>query len=138
MDITFDIEERKKMGKVNCSKVYVEDSKYGNGVFAKQDFKKGEIIETGIMTRLVNVDGNENPHVFTWSDDRTVWASGSGCLIFYNHTAEEANIKKIGDLKNDIMTVIALKDIKKDEELVNIFHLHGENDLMILNNIIYN
>ena len=69
MDITFDIEERKQMGKVNCSKVYVDDSKYGNGVFAKQDIKKGEIIETGIMTLLVNVDGNENPHVFTWSDE---------------------------------------------------------------------
>lgn len=119
MDITFDIEERKQMGNVNCSKVYVDVSKYGNGVFAKKDFKKGEIIETGLMTRLVNVDGNENPHVFTWSDDRKVWAMGSGCLIFYNHTSEEANIKKIGDLKNDIMTVVALRDIKKDEELVS-------------------
>ncbi len=118
----FNIEEREKMGLVNCSKVYIGKCKYGYGVFAKDNYKKGEILETGIMMRMVNTDGNENPHLFTWSDDRTVWASGSGCLPFYNHASGEPNIKKVGDLKNDIMTVVAVRDIVKDEELVSKYY----------------
>lgn len=102
---------------IDCSKVYVSDSsEFGYGVFAKTDIKKGEVIEVGLMIRLVNVDGNENPHLFTWSDDRKVWATGSGCLPFYNHS-DEPNVKKVGDLKNDTMQIIALCDIKKDDEL---------------------
>ena len=114
--------EKKSMGLVNCSKVYVVDSKYGYGVFAKQDFVKGEVIETGIMYRMVNVDGNENTHLFTWSDDRKTWARASGCIPFYNHTNNEPNIKKVGDLPNDLMTIVALRDIKAGEELVNTYY----------------
>lgn len=120
--IIFDEEERKRMGLVNCSKVYVDKCEYGLGVFAKHDFFKGEIIETGVMCRMVNTDGNENTHLFTWSDDRTVWAAGSGCLPFYNHTNGEPNMKKIGDLPNDRMTVVALRDIKAGEELVSRYY----------------
>jgi len=115
-------EERKNMGLINCSKVYVDVCKFGYGVFAKQDISKGEIVETGLMCRMINVDGNENSHLFTWSDDRKTWASGSGCLPFYNHTSNEPNIKKIGDLVNDKMTIVALKDIKKGEELYNTYY----------------
>ncbi len=114
--------EREQMGLVNSSKVYVGNSLYGYGVFAKQDLKEGEIIETGLMYRLINTDGNENPHLFTWSDDRKTWAAASGCLPFYNHTSGEPNMKKIGDLVNDKMTVVALKNIKADEELVSQYY----------------
>ena len=120
--ITWDSEERKAMGLVNCSKVYVDNSQYGYGVFAKQDISKGEIIETGLMIRLFNVDGNENPHLFTWSDDRQTWATGSGCLPFYNHTSGEPNMKKQGDLVNDTMIVYALRDIKSGDELVSQYY----------------
>jgi hypothetical protein len=105
---------------VDCSNVYVKKGKYGYGAYAKKDFKKGELIEKGIMTKLVNVDGNENPHLFTWSDDRKTWASASGCLPFYNHS-DTPNIQKKGDLQNDLMEIIALRDIKKDEELCNTY-----------------
>jgi len=114
--------EREQMGLVNCSKVYVSKSKYGLGVFARESIKSGEIIETGLMNRLVNVDGNENPHLFTWSDDRKTWAAGSGCLPYYNHTSTEPNMKKIGDLPNDTMVVVALRDIKPNEELVSTYY----------------
>ena len=121
--IAYDDEERKKMGIVNCSKVYVADTgKYGYGVYAKQNIKKYEIIGTGLMNIIKGVDGNENTHLFTWSDDRTVWASGSGCLPFYNHATGESNIKKIGELSKNIMTVVALRDIDKDEELVSKYY----------------
>lgn len=106
---------------VDCSKVVVKEGKYGLGAFASKDIKKGEIVEKGVMMRLNNVDGNENPHLFTWSDCKTVWASGSGCLPFYNHS-NTPNIEKNGDLINDRMIVIALKDIKKGEELVGTYY----------------
>lgn len=118
----FEENEREQMGLVNCSKVYIDKSKFGYGVFAKQDLKAGEIIETGLMYRLVNVDGNENPHLFTWSDDRKTWAAGSGCLPYYNHTSGEPNMKKVGDLVNDKMVVVALRDIKTGEELVSQYY----------------
>lgn len=114
--------ERELMGLVNCSKVYVSKSEYGLGVFARNFIKSGEIIETGLMVRLCNVDGNENPHLFTWSDDRLTWASGSGCLPYYNHTSKEPNMKKIGNLQDDTMVVVALQDIEKDEELVSQYY----------------
>ena len=115
----FDNNERLEMGLINSSKVYVDKSEFGLGVFAKQNFKVGEIIETGLMYRIVNVDGNENPHLFTWSDDRSVWAAGSGCLPYYNHTSSEPNMKKVGNLQADTMVVVALRDIKAGEELVS-------------------
>ena len=70
------------------------------------------------MSILNNVDGNENDHLFTWSDDKTTWACGSGCLPYYNHS-NEPNIKKVGDLVNNTMKIVALRDINKDEELRN-------------------
>ena len=105
----------------NCDKVYLDKDNYGGyGVFAKDDIKKGDIVEVGLMIRLVNVDGNENPHLFTWSDDRKVWAIGSGLLAYYNHS-DNPNIKKIGDLENDSMKIIALKDVSKGDELLGTY-----------------
>ena len=53
----FNTEEREKMGLVNCSKVYVSQSKYGYGVFAKDNYKKGEIVkvlvERATVTTLI-------------------------------------------------------------------------------------
>ena len=105
----------------NCDKVYLDKDKWGGyGVFAREDIFKGDIVEKGLMMRLVNVDGNENPHLFTWSDDKKVWATGSGLLNYYNHS-DIPNIKKVGDLKKDTMEIIALRDIKKGEELCNTY-----------------
>ena len=106
------------MNFVDCDKVRVDYGKYGFGVFARQNFKEGDIIETGIMMRLTNVDGNINSHLFTWSDDRKVFAAGSGCLPFYNHSYTP-NVAKVGDLANDRMKIVALRDITMGEELFN-------------------
>ena len=108
-------------GLIDCSKVYVKSTeKHGFGVFAKQAIKKNEILEIGLMYKLVNVNGHENPHLFTWSDDRKTWAGASGCIPWYNHSFEP-NIKKVGDLVNDTIKIVALRDIKKDEELRNCY-----------------
>ena len=92
----------------------------GRGVFATRDFTPGDVVERGVMYRLRNVCGHENPHLFTWSDDRTVWAAGSGYLPFYNHS-DVPNIRKDGNLLNDTMIVVALKHIKAGEELVGTY-----------------
>ena len=101
---------------VDFHKVGVYKCDYGLGVYAKQDLKEGEIVEEGIVYRLKNVDGNENPHLFTWSEDRSIWVGTSGCVPFYNHS-ENPNVKNIRDFKNDTITYIALRDIKQGEEL---------------------
>ena len=105
------------------SKVYVDKSNICSvyGVFAKQAISKGELIELGIMTRITGADGNENPHLFTWSDDQTIWAMGSGHLPFYNHS-ETPNCEKKGDLINDTLSVFALQDISAGEELTSAYY----------------
>ena len=105
---------------IDCSKVYIDKGPLGLGVFAKQDLKDGELIERGLLEIIKEVDGNINPHLFTWSDDRKTWASGSGCLPYYNHT-DEPNIIKQSDLVNNTMEIIALKDIPKGTELRNTY-----------------
>lgn len=109
------------MGMVHCAKVYVAPSKiHGLGVFARDNYPAGEVLETGLMIRMQNVDGHENPHLHTWSDDRTVWGMSTGCICFYNHS-DEPNVRKIGDLVRDTLVVVALRDIARDEELCNTY-----------------
>jgi len=103
---------------VECSNVIVAQSEFGLGCFAKRDFKEGEIIERGVMMPLPGVDGNEYDHLFTWSNDKKLFASGSGCLPFYNHS-DDPNIAKVGDLQSNRMKIVALRDIVKGEELRN-------------------
>ena len=106
---------------MNTNNVYLDKSELGGfGVFARKKILKGELVEKGIMMPLVNTDGNDNPHLFTWSDDRKVWASGSGYFAFYNHS-DIPNIVKKGDLENNTMDIFALRDIEKGEELYNTY-----------------
>ena len=70
--------------KVYCCHVGVRDDGFGGDcTFALKDFAEGELVERGLIRRI-NIDGNECPFIFTWSEDRTVWAFGSGCATFYN------------------------------------------------------
>lgn len=108
------------MSKINCSKVYLKESSINpafDGVFAAQDFKKGDIIEIGIV-RIVDIDGNYNPHVFTWSDKipNKTWAIGSGCSTFYN-TSLTPNTKMNRNFDNNTFTIEAITNISKGEEL---------------------
>ena len=109
---------------VDCSNVYVKNSTVcdGLGAFAKTDFSKDDIIETGIAMVLKNCNGHENPHLFTWSDDipNTSWAMTSGCATFYN-SSNNANVKMVRDFNTNTYKFIALKKINKDDEL---FHLY--------------
>ena len=101
-------------GLVQCGKVFVaESSNKGVGAFAACAIREGEVVERGIVRRLPSTfDGNSSPYVFTWSEDRTVWAIGSGCSTFYN-CSETPNTEMKRDFKNDTFEVIALRAISK-------------------------
>ena len=105
---------------VECSAVIVKETETetkGLGAFAKNDIKKDDLIEKGVC-RTICIDGNNNPYLFTWSEDRSMWAFGSGCSTFYN-TSLEPNTKMIRNFDNDSFEIYALRDIQKDEELTH-------------------
>ncbi|CAE7530650.1 PEAMT [Symbiodinium natans] len=107
---------------VDCSKVEVRpDGHGGAGVFAAVPLRRGELVERGIVRRLP-VDGNTNPYVFTWSEDRSVWASGSGCSVFYNASLDGSeNTEVVRHLDQDRFEIFALRDIDKGEELTHLY-----------------
>jgi hypothetical protein len=109
-------------GLVECERVYVDASQYGGvGAFAACDFEEGELVERGIVRRLpAAFDGNESPYVFTWSEDRTVWAIGSGCSTFYN-CSTEPNTEMFRDFENDTFEIRALRPIAKGDELTHVY-----------------
>lgn len=107
------------MDLVNCDKVYVKkiDDSKGLGVFARNDIESGEIIEIGVARRI-DTDGHKNNYLFTWSEDRQIWAFLSGCSTFYN-TSMNPNCIMDRNFDEDIFQIKAIKDIKKDEELTH-------------------
>jgi hypothetical protein len=110
------------MSFVDCSRVTVYPSKYENaglGAFAKEDIKEGEVVERGVA-RVINCNGNQDPYLFTWSEDRTKWAFCSGCAPFYN-TSLTPNTKMERDFENKTFVIYAYRDILKGEELTHTY-----------------
>ena len=106
---------------MECSGVTLAKSHLeGLGAFAKKNFTPGEIIEEGVARVLTNVDGHENPILFTWSDDipNHKWTILSGCSHFYN-TSLEPNTQLIRDFHHNTFKFKAVKNIQKGEELTH-------------------
>ena len=109
--------------RVDCSKLYVRKDEFGgDGVYAAVPLRKGELVERGIVRRVA-VDGHDCPYVFTWSEDRTVWALGSGCSTFYNSPdpsdpdGPKPNSHMVRYFDEDRFEIFATADIAPDEEL---------------------
>lgn len=110
------------MSFVECSKVTVKQSYLingGLGAFASEKIKEGELIENGVV-RIIDFDGNKNPYVFTWSEDKTKWAFASGCATFYN-TSLIPNTRMVRDFDKNTFSIYALKDIDINEELTHTY-----------------
>ena len=116
---------------IACEKVYIKQSelcKDGLGVFSKENIRKGDIVEIGIVRLLSDnnnkcFDAMKNPFVFTWSNDvpNYTWAMGSGFATFYNTNSEEqSNTIFKRYFKEMRFEIIAKMDIVKDEELTHI------------------
>ena len=108
-----DKQPEQKMGSTAHPLVTVKKSKiHGRGLFAKIDIKAGEIIGEveGKPTK------NDGPYV--------LWLNNAGrgfevsCILKYINHNQEANACYYDDL-----TVVALRDIKKGEEIT---HNYGE------------
>ena len=103
---------------IECSKVAVRKAlNKGLGAFAVCDITKNDLVEKGIVRRI-DYDGNCSPYLFSWSEDRNIWAFGSGCSTFYN-TSRNPNTKMIRFYDEDRYEIYALREIKKNEELTH-------------------
>jgi SET domain-containing protein len=105
------------------NKIEVKDSPIeGKGVFAKENIKKGEIIEnchfTILEQKFPQIDKKLQEYVFAWPKDLwggksvVVWGFGS----IYNHSKNN-NADWKTDEKNNLFTFFAIKDITIGEEI---------------------
>jgi SET domain-containing protein len=98
------------------SKIYIEDIKgKGRGVFANQDYKKGEIIE---ICPCIKIKDTELPHplkdyVFNFNTDDAL--VGFGYCSIYNDSKKPNAFWEIID-ENKIR-VVAKENIKKGDEI---------------------
>ena len=100
----------------------------GMGVFAKEDIKANEVIETCHFTILEQsfqkIDNKLKEYVFSWPKEKwggkstVVWGFGS----IYNHSRQN-NADWLTDEKNNVFKFFTIKDIKSGEE---IFTNYGE------------
>lgn len=104
----------------------------GLGLFATKDFSKGMTIEACpviVLTpedrkRLINTPLDN--YIYPWNNERDAcMVLGYGSLI--NH-AYKANADWKPDVKNKIMLYVAVKDIKKGEEITVNYNGFPEDD----------
>jgi uncharacterized protein len=101
---------------------HIDDEK-GRGVFALRDFKKGEILETAPVipvaaTSIPDDGGAPDGYLLDWDPETEgeEHCMPLGYIMMYNHSSEP-NIGLENDMEEYYMTVTALRDIKKGEEL---------------------
>ena len=80
--------------------------------------KEGEMVEYGLARKLTDINGHQNQYIFTWSEDRTVWALCSGAATFYN-TSSNPNCRFVRYFDEDRFEIFALRDIAEGEELTH-------------------
>jgi SET domain-containing protein len=94
----------------------------GRGVFARKNFKKGEIIETCpvIVFPEEEVDAFEftqlSNYYFAWGAASKEAAIALGYGSLYNHSYTP-NAKYQKDFDNDILKYVCIRDIQEDEEI---------------------
>lgn len=101
---------------------FIKGSK-NRGVFALDNFKKGEVIEISPVITVSKKDVKENGqapdgYLLQWDADikGEEYCMPMGYVMMYNHSSKP-NILIDSDQENYTMTVSALRDIKAGEEL---------------------
>ena len=95
------------------SKIYIAESQiHGQGLFASQDIKQGEVI--GVVEGEPTKDDGD--HVLWISDNEGIHVT---CDLRYINHAEEPNV-----CYYDSLEVVALRDIKQGEEFTH-FYMSG-------------
>ena len=94
----------------------------GRGVFTSKNIKKGTIIETSPVLVLTEKERKilEKTilyhYVFEWGNDKKKAALALGNISLYNHSYN-SNCEYEMEFGKKIMTIRAVKNIKKGEEL---------------------
>ncbi len=95
----------------------------GRGVFALTNIKKGEIIEVAPVVPVAKenvVESGEAPdgYLLNWDEenDDEMFCMPLGYIMLYNHS-DAPTMAMENDMEEYIITVKALRDIKKGEEL---------------------
>jgi len=96
----------------------------GRGVFAQRLIRAGEVIEIAPVVpmgkhNIPDDGGAPDGYVLEWREDveGEEHALVLGYVMFYNH-GSNPNIHLESDFDNDTVTVTAVRDIQKDEELI--------------------
>jgi hypothetical protein len=100
----------------------------GFGVFACEDIKAGEIVESGLHGKIEGLDGDRCTYVFTWNpegkrytDGRpNNWATASANAMFYN-SDHPANCRMYRLFDQYRYLIVAKTDIKEGEEVMHLY-----------------
>lgn len=99
-----------------------KSKRQGRGVFATKSFKLGEIVESAPVLVFVEKE-IKNLHrtkidcyTYQWGKKGDQAAIVFGFGSFYNHSYKP-NVKYVADHEKEIMNFIALRPIKKDQEI---------------------
>lgn len=91
--------------------------KFGRGLYAKRNIKKGEIVERSPVVVIHNQQGVTstiiNTYVFEWRRDSSALALGLGSL--FNHK-NRANVSYNPVFSENEIIFVATKNIKKGEQ----------------------
>lgn len=95
-----------------------ETHKLGRGVFATQNFKKGDIVESSPVIVVNNTSALRstilNTYIFDWNRESLAIALGNGSL--FNHS-KKANVTYNPSYQSKIILFVAKRDIKKGQQL---------------------
>jgi uncharacterized protein len=104
-----------EVGKMKNCKIDIHPKK-GRGVFAKEDIKKGEVIEICELILVPKIDDPILPgYIFNYNKKFIAVALGNGSL--YNH-ASTPNASCYFDYKKKKLVFQAKRRIKSEEEIV--------------------
>lgn len=104
---------------IHNDKVEVKTSFMGDrGVFARKDIKKGEIVERCplIVDEVTSFPNGTTIKDYLFKADQNRSAVVFGYCSIYNHNTPH-NVRWLVDIENNTMTMTAITDIKKGEEM---------------------
>lgn len=100
----------------------------GFGVFACQDIRAGDIVETGLMGQVNGLQGDKCPYIFTWNEGgkryidgrENAWCTGSGNSMFYN-SDYPANVRMYRLIDHFRYVIVARTNIREGEEVMHLY-----------------
>lgn len=94
----------------------------GRGVFTTSSLAEGELIEIAPVIVMSAADRKHidqtflHDYIFEWGDDHKRCCMSLGCVPLYNHSFAANCIYEM-DFKKEIISIMAVRRIKRGEEL---------------------